>query len=89
MTKGFPVLWRKRQKRGEPAAPFEEGAALKRIAAAAHFLLYLFIFGMPITGALAWYFSFRAMGEVHELAKPVIIVVVGSMRRPRCGSTSM
>ncbi|MBZ9706241.1 cytochrome b/b6 domain-containing protein [Mesorhizobium sp. ESP7-2] len=46
-------------------------------AAAAHFLLYLFIFGMPITGALAWYFSFRAMGEIHELAKPVIIVVVG------------
>lgn len=73
------AIWRVavRLLRGVPAAPFEEGAALKRIAAAAHFLLYLFIFGMPITGALAWYFSFRAMGEIHELAKPVIIVVVG------------
>ena len=62
---------------GVPAAPPEESILLKRIAAAAHFLLYLLIFGMPITGALAWYFSFRVMGEIHELAKPVIIIVVG------------
>jgi len=62
---------------GVPAAPPEEGILLKRIAAAAHFLLYILIFGMPITGALAWYFSFRVMGEIHELAKPVIIIVVG------------
>jgi len=62
---------------GVPAAPPEESILLKRIAAAAHSLLYLFIFGMPITGALAWYFSFRVMGEIHELAKPVIIIVVG------------
>ena len=62
---------------GVPAAAPEESVLLKRIAAAAHFLLYLFIFGMPITGALAWYFSFRVMGEIHELAKPVIIIVVG------------
>ncbi|MER8781213.1 cytochrome b/b6 domain-containing protein [Mesorhizobium sp. M1006] len=62
---------------GVPAAPSEESAFLKRIAAAAHFLLYLFIFGMPITGALAWYFNIRAVGEIHELAKPVIIIVVG------------
>jgi len=66
-----------RLRHGVPAAPPEESVLLKRIAAAAHFLLYLFIFGMPITGALAWYFSFRVMGEIHELAKPVIIIVVG------------
>ena len=66
-----------RLRHGVPAAPPEEGILLKRIAAASHFLLYLFIFGMPITGVLAWYFSFRVMGEIHELAKPVIIIVVG------------
>ncbi|MER9730794.1 cytochrome b/b6 domain-containing protein [Mesorhizobium sp. M0217] len=73
------AIWRiaVRLRDGVPAAPPEESVLLKRIGAAAHFLLYLFIFGMPITGALAWYFSFRAMGEIHELAKPVIIIVVG------------
>lgn len=73
------AIWRLavRLRHGVPAAPREESVLLKRIAAAAHFLLYLFIFGMPITGALAWYFSFRAMGDIHELAKPVIIIVVG------------
>ncbi|TGQ64704.1 cytochrome b [Mesorhizobium sp. M00.F.Ca.ET.186.01.1.1] len=73
------AIWRiaARLRDGVPAPPPEESVLLKRIAAAAHFLLYLFIFGMPITGALAWYFNFRAMGEIHELAKPVIIVVVG------------
>ncbi|PTE06974.1 cytochrome b [Mesorhizobium helmanticense] len=73
------AVWRlaARLRSGVPAAPPEESVLLKRIAATTHFLLYLFIFGMPITGALAWYFDFAAMGEIHELAKPVIIVVVG------------
>jgi cytochrome b561 len=73
------AIWRltMRLRHGVPAAPAGESVLLKRIAVAAHLLLYLFIFGMPITGALAWYFGFGAMGELHELAKPVIIVVVG------------
>ncbi|TPN50280.1 cytochrome b [Mesorhizobium sp. B1-1-9] len=73
------AIWRIaiRLRHGVPAAPPEESILQKRIAAAAHFLLYILIFGMPITGALAWYFGFRSMGEIHELAKPVIIIVVG------------
>ena len=31
---------------------------------------------MPVTGALAWYLGVRAMGDVHELAKPLIIILV-------------
>ncbi len=31
---------------------------------------------MPVTGALAWYLGLGSMGEIHELAKPVIIVAV-------------
>lgn len=73
------AIWRLavRLRRGAPALPNEEGVVLKWIASATHFVLYLFIFGMPVTGALAWYFGLSSMGEVHELAKPVIIVVVG------------
>ncbi|MBZ9676187.1 cytochrome b [Mesorhizobium sp. ES1-1] len=72
-------IWRiaVRLSRGVPAPPPYENFLLKRIGAAAHFLLYLFIFGMPITGALVWYFGVRALGEIHELAKPLIIIVVG------------
>lgn len=73
------AVWRLaiRLVRGVPAPPPEESILFQRIAIATHFLLYLFIVGMPITGALAWYFGLGAMAEVHELAKPVIIVVVG------------
>ena len=65
-----------RLRRGAPDAPVGESAVVKWIAAATHFVLYLLIFGMPVTGALAWYFGIRAMGEVHELAKPFIIIIV-------------
>jgi cytochrome b561 len=72
------ALWRLaiRLMRGVPKAPSGESAALKWVAGATHSLLYLFIFGMPVTGVLAWYFGLRFIGEVHELAKPVIIAVV-------------
>lgn len=74
----FLAIWRLaiRLMRGAPEAPAGESPSLKRLAAATHFVLYLSIFGMPVTGALAWYFDLRSMGDVHELAKPVIIVVV-------------
>ena len=72
------AIWRFaiRLRRGVPDAPVGESVLVRRIAAATHFVLYLFIFGMPVTGALAWYLGLRSMGEVHELAKPFIIVAV-------------
>lgn len=72
------AIWRFaiRLRRGVPDAPVGESVLVRRIAAAMHFVLYLFIFGMPVTGALAWYLGLRSMGEVHELAKPFIIVAV-------------
>jgi hypothetical protein len=84
------ALWRLaiRLLRGEPAPPPEENILLTWIAVATHFLLYLLIFGMPITGARAWYFDLGAMGEIHEFAEPVIIAVVGLHVSGRCGSIS-
>jgi len=61
---------------GVPPAPEGESAVQKWIAAATHFILYLAIFGMPITGMLAWYLGIGAMGEVHQFAKPVIIIAI-------------
>lgn len=59
-----------------PEAPAGETTLQRRAAAATHAVLYLIILAMPVTGALAWYFGFRFMGQAHELAKPVIIVVI-------------
>jgi cytochrome b561 len=61
---------------GVPAYPDEGSKAEKYVAAAVHWILYLVILGMPVTGGLAWYFGLGWAGEIHELAKPVIIVAV-------------
>ncbi|WP_454615711.1 cytochrome b [Bradyrhizobium cenepequi] len=61
---------------GAPPAPADEGVVQKWIAAATHFILYATIFLMPITGALAWYLGIGVIGEVHEIAKPIIIIAV-------------
>ncbi len=61
---------------GVPLLPADENRMLRWTATAAHAVLYLVIFGMPITGIAAWYLGLRQLGELHELGKPVIIVFV-------------
>ena len=61
---------------GAPPAPAGESNVQKAIAHTAHAVLYLAIFGMPISGAIAWFGGIPEAGEVHELAKPVLIAVV-------------
>lgn len=72
------ALWRFaiRLARGVPALPAGEGRILVWLARIAHFLLYVFIFGMPVTGMLAWFGMVGPAGAVHETMKPVIILVV-------------
>jgi cytochrome b561 len=61
---------------GAPAVPADENIVLKYVAMLAHLVLYAAIFLMPLTGALAWYFGMGEIGELHEIGKPVIIIVV-------------
>lgn len=61
---------------GAPPPPARESAILRYVAVLAHVILYAAIFLMPITGALAWYFGLGWVGELHEIGKPVIIIVV-------------
>lgn len=65
-----------RMRYGAPPLPADENIALQYIAKLAHVVLYAAIFLMPLTGALAWYLGLGNIGEVHEIGKPVIIVVV-------------
>jgi cytochrome b561 len=61
---------------GAPPLPADENVVLQYVAKLAHVVLYAAIFLMPVTGALAWYFGMGEIGELHEIGKPVIIVVV-------------
>jgi cytochrome b561 len=65
-----------RWRNGVPAAPAGESAFQRWAASAAHFLLYVVIFAMPVSGMVAWFGGIGGAGEVHELAKPAIIIVV-------------
>lgn len=72
------ALWRVliRVRHGVPMLPGDESPILRWIAIATHGVLYLVIFGMPITGGLAWYLGVSEAGEVHQFVKPIIIVFV-------------
>lgn len=65
-----------RWRNGTPAAPAGESAFQRWAASAAHFLLYVVIFAMPVSGMVAWFGGIGDAGEIHELAKPAIIIVV-------------
>ncbi len=73
------AIWRFaiRLTRGVPPAPAGESRVAEWTARITHFLLYVVIFGMPISGMIAWYAGVEQAGEVHEAAKLVIFVVVG------------
>lgn len=55
----------------------EEGnAVIAWLARATHVAFYVLLIGLPITGALAYYFDVPAMGEIHEIGKPVLIILI-------------
>ena len=71
------ALWRLklRATRGAPPAP--AGSALMMNAAKwGHWALYAVMLLTPITGLVAWYGGVAEAAEVHELFKPVIILLV-------------
>mgnify|MGYP000279711326 CR=1 FL=1 len=60
---------------GVPAAL--PGSAMQELAArAVHGLLYLAMILAPVTGLLAWYAGIHTAEEVHELSKPLFIVLI-------------
>ncbi len=65
-----------RIRHGAPALPEGENAYLQFVAKLAHLVLYAAIVLMPLTGALAWYLGVPEIGELHEIGKPIIIIVV-------------
>lgn len=59
------------------APPADESNRLVALAArGAHFLFYVLLFFMPISGIMAWYFGWPT-GGLHEAGQPVFVVLIG------------
>lgn len=64
-------LWR-----GSPEAPPSNPGLVNFAGAAAHVLLYAFLFAMPLTGAIAWFTGLELSAELHELGRLVLIPLI-------------
>ena len=72
------ALWRVylRFTRGAPPLPENEPAAFKGLAHLTHFLIYLLIIGMPISGSVAWFLGVEPAANAHALASTVLFWLV-------------
>ncbi len=61
---------------GAPEPQTSGNALLDKLAHYSHWLFYALLVAMPVTGLLAVYVS-PELGEIHELGKPVFIILIG------------
>ena len=73
------ALWRLvlRVTRGVPDLPEGNSAALRMAAHLGHAALYVAMIGVPVVGLLAWFGASETLAELHELGKPLFVVLVG------------
>ena len=62
--------------RGTPPPHKETPAILNWLAHATRRLYYGFIFGMPITGAAAWFLGMPLAAELHEIGRLILIPAI-------------
>jgi len=63
--------------RARHGVPPGQGSALARRAAhAGHLALYAVLIGLALSGAAAWFGGIEAAAQVHEVLKPVLLVLV-------------
>ncbi len=62
---------------GVPEAPKAESAVMKFAANATHVVLYVLMFLVPLSGAVAYFGVVEPAGDFHQLMKPALIVLVG------------
>lgn len=63
--------------RGVPAPHGGTPAVLRWLGHATHILLYGFLFAMPLTGAIAWFFGIEFAAELHELGRLILVPAIG------------
>jgi cytochrome b561 len=65
-----------RLNRGAPPVHHDKPEFLVWLAYTTHILLYTFIFLMPLSGAIAWFFELDFSAGIHVLAKNILIPLV-------------
>jgi len=72
------VVWRLwlRFARGVPPLPEDEHPALKALATAVHWLFYLLLIVMPLSGAVAWFAGLSQPAIAHSLFEKALIALV-------------
>jgi cytochrome b561 len=63
--------------RGAPAPYKDTPVILSWLGHATHVLLYGFIFLMPLTGAIAWFFGIELAAEAHEIGRLILVPAIG------------
>ena len=63
--------------RGAPAPYQDTPAILNWLGHATHVLLYGFLFFMPLTGAIAWFFGVEFSAALHEIGRLVLVPAIG------------
>ena len=63
--------------RGAPKPHQDTPAILGWLGHLTHMLLYGFIFFMPLTGAIAWFFGVEFSAELHEIGRLVLVPAIG------------
>ncbi|RYE59089.1 MAG: cytochrome b [Hyphomicrobiales bacterium] len=63
--------------RGAPEIDKIVPAPLKWLAHLTHILLYSFIIGVPVTGAIAWFGHAEWSAELHEIGRLLLIPAIG------------
>lgn len=61
---------------GAPAHAGDSSPAQRFIAGAVHWLLYIVLLAVPVSGLVAYY-GLAEVGDIHALSKPILIVLVG------------
>ena len=72
------TIWRLtvRLRRGAPAHAAGENSLISTAAKANHVALYVMLFAMPLTGAIAWFGGIENVGDLHSVLRWVLIALV-------------
>ena len=62
--------------RGAPPPPADNPALVTWAGILNHLALYLLMFAMPLTGAIAWFGFSDIAAELHEFGRPILIALI-------------
>lgn len=62
--------------RGVPAPPADEPHSLKLLSDSVHWLIYVLLFALPISGLFAWLLTYQPAATLHVLMKNFLLLLI-------------